>query len=180
MGTRSQKAELIETVAQRLRDAPLGIVTGFTGLSVRDMQVLRLRLREVGAVIRVVKITLARRAVSDAGFDALMPYLDGQTALTLSGDDLAGAARVLRGFAREFPSVEIRGGVLHGEKIEPAHIERMADLPGLDELRGILVWSLESPITGFVNTLDGLVPGLIFALQGRVQQLQNAEAQGGS
>ena len=176
MATRSEKAELVQTLARYLSESQLGIVTGFSGLGVGDVQALRRRLREVGAVIRVVKLTMARRAATEAGLAELAPYLEGQTALTLSGDDFVGAARVLRGFAREFPSVEIRGGVLHAEVVSAAQIERIALLPGLDELRGILVWSLEAPISGLVNTLDGLVPGLVFALQGRVEQLQQAEA----
>ena len=172
MATRAAKAQIVSDLATRLKEAPLSIVAGFTGLGVGQMQDLRRRMRDAGATFRVVKITLARLAAHDAGLDDLHPHLQGQSSLTFSGEDVAAAARALRGFAVESSGVEVRAGVLEGEIIAADRVDRIAALTGMDQLYAELVWSIESPISGLVHTLDGLVPSLVYALQGRLEQLE--------
>ena len=177
MATRTEKAALVDQLTEQLKAAPISIVSGFKDLSVADQQVLRSRIREVNANFRVVKNSLAARAAADAGMAELGSLLAGQSAFTFSGDDVPAAARVLHEFSREYPALDIRGAMLDGVILESDGVIKLASIPGRDQLNAELVWVLASPISGFVHVLDGLIGGLVYALQGRVDQLQAAPGQ---
>lgn len=175
MATRAQKAALVDALTDQLTSTPLSIVSGFSDLSVADQQTLRSQIRESGATLRVVKNTLAALAAERAGIQGLDALLNGQSAFTFSGEDIPGAARVLRDFSRQHPSVEIRGGTLNGEVLDGERVLRLASIPGREQLNAEVVWAIGAPISNLVHTLDGLISGLVYALQERVDQLQAAE-----
>ena len=172
MATKAEKVEIVEALTTALADAPLSIVTGYTGLSVSDMQELRRQMRESGAVFRVVKNSLAILAARESNAEHLEPFFHGQAAFAFSGEDVIGAARAVRAFAAAHPRMEIRGGVAGGQALDSQRISRLASLFGVEQLQAELVWSIESPISSLVHTLAGTIHGLVYALQERVDQLQ--------
>ena len=172
MATKLEKVEIVDALTAALAEAPLSVVTGYTGLAVSDMQELRRQIRESGAGFRVVKNSLAILAARQSNAAHLEPFFHGQTAFAFSGEDVIGAARALRDFAAAHPSMEIRGGVGGGASLDRERILRLASLFGVDQLRAELVWSVESPISSLVRTLEGTIHGLVYALQERVDQLQ--------
>lgn len=177
MATKAEKAATVEELVAAINAAPLTIVSGYTRLKVSEMQALRRQMREAGATFRVVKnslATLAARAGKAEGLDA---HFHGQAAFTFSGEDVVGAARVLRSFSASHPSMEIRAGVAEGQGVDADRVRSIADLPGVDQLRAELVWSIESPISSLVHTLDGMIHSVVYALQGRLDQMQ-ADAEG--
>ena len=175
MATRAEKAAVVDALADQLASASLSIVSGFTNLSVADQQELRTQMRASGATLRVVKNNLAALAADRAGIQGLDALLNGQSALTFSGEDLPAAARVLRDFSQQHPTVEIRGGALNGEVLDGDRVLKLAAIPGREQLNAEVVWAIGAPISNLVHTLDGLITGLVFALQERVDQLQTAE-----
>ena len=175
MATRAQKAVVVDALTDQLASAPLSIVSGFTDLSVTEQQALRAQTREAGATLRVIKNTLAALAADKAGIQGLDALLNGQSAFTFSGEDVPAAARVLRDFSQQHPTVEIRGGALNGEVLDGAQVLRLASIPGREQLNAEVVWAMGAPISNLVYTLDGLISGLVYALQERVDQLQAAE-----
>ena len=175
MATRAQKAVVVDALTDQLASAPLSIVSGFTDLSVAEQQALRAQTREAGATLRVIKNTLAALAADKAGIQGLDALLNGQSAFTFSGEDVPAAARVLREFSQQHPTVEIRGGALNGEVLDGAQVLRLASIPGREQLNAEVVWAMGAPISNLVYTLDGLISGLVYALQERVDQLQAAE-----
>ena len=175
MATRAQKAALVDALSDQLAAAPLSIVSGFANLSVADQQALRSQIREQGATLRVIKNSLAALAADQAGIQGLDALLAGQSAFTFSGEDVTAAARVLRDFSQQHPTVEIRGGALNGEVLDGDRVLRLAAIPGREQLNAEVVWAIGAPISNLVHTLDGLISGLVFALQERVDQLQAAE-----
>ncbi len=175
MATRAEKAVVVDALTDQLASAQLSIVSSFTNLSVTDQQVLRGQIRESGATLRVVKNTLAALAADRAGIQGLDALLNGQLALTFSGEDVPAAARVLRDFSRQHPTIEVRGGALNGEVLDGERVLRLASIPGREQLNAEVVWAIGAPISNLVHTLDGLISGLVFALQERVDQLQAAE-----
>jgi large subunit ribosomal protein L10 len=109
----------------------------------------------------VVKNTLARRAASDTGRDALLPYLDGPTGLAWVGGDPAVAAKALNQFAGEHPdALSIKGGLLEGNDLPSADVARLAKLPSREQLLGQLAGGLAAPISGLAGTLNSLIGGL--------------------
>ena len=175
MATRAQKAALVDALADQLSATPLSIVSGFTNLSVADQQSLRAQMRESGATVRVVKNSLAALAAERVGIQGLDTLFNGQSAFTFSGEDVAAAARVLRDFAQQHPTIDIRGGSLNGQVLDGDRVLRLASIPGREQLNAEVVWAMGAPISNLVHTLDGLISGLVYALQERVDQLQAAE-----
>jgi large subunit ribosomal protein L10 len=179
VATRAEKAAVIDALTDQLTSAPLSIVSGFRNLSVAEQQTLRSQVRESGATIRVIKNNLAALAADRAGIQGLDALLSGQSAFTFSGEDIPAAARVLRDFSRQHPTIEIRGGALNGEVLDGERVLRLASIPGREQLNAEVVWAIGAPISNLVHTLDGLISGLVYALQERVDQLQ-AAAEGGA
>ena len=140
MATRAEKAALVDALTDQLTSASLSIVSGFTNLSVADQQALRTQVRASGATLRVVKNNLAALAAERAGIQGLDVLLNGQSAFTFSGEDLPGAARVLRDFSQQHPTVEIRGGALNGEVLDGERVLKLASIPGRDQLNAEVVW----------------------------------------
>lgn len=175
VATRAEKAALVDALVDQLASAPLSIVSGFTDLSVTDQQALRTQIRETGSTLRVVKNSLAALAADRAEIRGLDALLNGQSAFTFSGEDVPAAARALRDFSLRHPTVEIRGGALNGEVLDGERVLRLASIPGREQLNAEVVWAIGAPISNLVHTLDGLIAGLVYALQERVDQLQAAE-----
>ena len=177
MATKAEKAATVEELVAAINAAPLSVVTGYTKLKVAEMQTLRQQMREAGATFRVVKNSLATLAARSGNAESLEPHFHGQAAFTFSGEDAVAAARALRDFSASHPSMEIRAGVAGGKAVDADRVQRIASLPGVEQLRAEFVWSIESPISGLVHTLDGMIHGLVYALQGRLDQVQ-ADAEG--
>ena len=178
MATKNEKATLVDEISALLKNASISIVSGYKDLSVADQQELRARIRETGATFRVVKNSLAIRAAGDAEMEGLGPMLAGQSAFTFGGEDVPSAARALRDFSDDHPSLDIRGAMFEGQVLDSTSDLRLASIPGRDQLNAELVWALDSQISEFVHVLDGLINGFVYALQGRVDQLGAGEAQG--
>lgn len=144
-----------------MRSADTVFATDFRGLTVKQLSELRGRLRAVDTEYTVVKNTLARRAASDTGREALLPYLDGPTGLVWVGGDAAVAAKALDGFATEFPAtLTIKGGLLEGADLPQADVTRLAKLPSREVLLGQLAGTIAAPLTGLAGGLGNLIGGL--------------------
>ena len=148
----------------------------FRGLTVKELAELRRRLRAADAQFTVVKNTLARRAASQAGREALLPYMDGPTGLTWVAGDPAAAAKALNGFAAEHPdALSIKGGLLEGRELPSADVTRLARLPSREQLLGQLAGGVAAPLSGLAGSLSNLIGGLARSL-GALQAQRAGEA----
>ena len=158
---RDEKERAIAALTERLTASGTIFAADFRGLTVKQLAELRGRLREAETEFTVVKNTLARRAASDSGHDALLPYLDGPTGLAWVGGDPAVAAKALNQFAGEHPdALSIKGGLLEGNDLPSADVARLAKLPSREQLLGQLAGGLAAPISGLAGTLNSLIGGL--------------------
>lgn len=152
-------------IAERLTTIDTVIATAFHGLSVREVEDLRGKLREADAQFQVVKNTLARRACDETGRDALLEYLEGQTALVWAAGDPAAIAKALNTFARASEDrLSMKGGILDGAPVSADELKKLAALPPRDELLARLVGGVASPLQGTVNALNSMLSGLAVAL----------------
>lgn len=173
---REQKAEAIAVIAERLTTTDTVIATAFHGLSVREVEDLRGKLREADAQFQVVKNTLARRACDETGKDALLEYLEGQTALVWAAGDPAAIAKALNTFAKASENrLTMKGGILDGAPVSADELKKLAALPPRDELLARLVRGVASPLQGTANALNSLLSGLATAL-GQYEAQRAAEA----
>ncbi len=153
--TKAKKQEVIEKIAESVKDAASVVFVHFKGLSVGDTSAMRKSLREGGVGYYVAKKTLIRKALSEAGYTGTMPELPGEIALAWSKDDATQAARdVFEHGKKHKGALSIMGGIFDGAFTDAAGMNAIALIPSVPVLRGMFVNVINSPIQGFVIALD--------------------------
>ena len=151
---RAQKQESIETLKGVFADAGAVVVTHYMGLTVAEMTDLRLRLRKEGAAIKVVKNTLALKALDGKLGDKGEKLFTGPVAIAY-GPDAVSAAKIAVQFAKENDKLKLVGGVLDQTNVlDEAGVRALATLPSLDELRGKLIGLIQAPATKIAGVLQ--------------------------
>ncbi len=173
MLTREQKQQQVDRMAETLGRANTLLAVDYLGLTVQDANDLRRRLREAdsGSEYRVSKNTLLRRAVQGTQAEGLLEFLTGPTALAVSFDEPSAVAKALVDYAGDNEAFEIKGGVIEGEVVDLATIQRLAALPSKHELRGMLAGTIQAPMRNLAGTLNALLGHLRNALEQRQKQL---------
>mgnify|MGYP001610072433 FL=1 len=149
-------------------------MTDFQGLNVARVSDLRRRLRKAGVEYVVVKNTLARRALLDAAVGGLDDHLHGATALALTAQDPAAAAKVLTEFAKEFQKPSVKAAVIEGRAVTPAQVKRLASLPPREQLLAELGAAMQAPLAGFAGALSALLSSFAGALEALKTQREGA------
>ena len=167
------KAIIVGGLTESIDRAQAGVVTSYQGLPTPEIVKLRHKLRESGVEFKVVKNTLARRAVSGIDKEFMTEHLDGAIALALGYDDVMAPAKALVGYVKTSGiNMQVVGGFLSDRWLDAAQVEALASLPSRDELIGRVVGGLVSPLYGLVNSLTSPILGLVWALQARIQQVE--------
>jgi large subunit ribosomal protein L10 len=170
---RSQKADLVDELKNVFSQTSVVVVTRNHGLTVAQSTDLRLKMRDAGAQFKVAKNSLALIALEDTRYKPIGDLLKGPTALATSGDPVA-AAKVAVDFAKTHDKLEIVGGAMGDTVLDANGIKALAALPSLDELRAMLVGTLNAPATKLVRTLAEPAASFARVLQARVDQQQAA------
>jgi large subunit ribosomal protein L10 len=165
---RERKTAVVEEITAQLSEAGSIFAVDYRGIGVSEAAELRAKLAEADASFRVVKNRLAKRAAESAGTTELADLLEGPTALTLVNGDPVVAAKAIADFAAEHEVPTYKGGIMDGAALDPDQFKRIARLPGVDVLRGQLLGTVASPITGLARGLNQLVAGLASQL-GQIQ-----------
>jgi large subunit ribosomal protein L10 len=151
---REDKVAEVAEVRERLAGSAATLLAHYRGLTVKQMKQLRRELSESNAELRVVKNTLARRAAADAGIEGLDDLLEGPTSLVFCADDPVGPAKALKRFAKNHPSLVIRGGYLDGAVMGPEEASRLADLASREELLARFAGLMQGALAGFARLLQ--------------------------
>jgi large subunit ribosomal protein L10 len=158
------KIDLVAALKERFTEADNIFVTDYQGLDVEQMNKLRKDLRENGVRFVVAKNTLMRIAARDAGYDDVLPYLEGPTAVAFSNADPNVPAKILFDAYKEFDKIskpEVKAFYIDRQQFSAGDIERIAKLPPRDTLLSQLISAVEGPIAGLVSTLDAVIRDLI-------------------
>lgn len=150
---RAQKAESIETLKGVFADAGAVVVTHYMGLTVAEMTDLRLRLRKEGASIKVVKNTLAQKALGGSLGEAGDALFTGPVAIAY-GPDPVSAAKVAAQYAKENDKFTVIGGFMGQQVLDKSSVTALATLPSLDQLRAKIVGLLQAPATKIAGILQ--------------------------
>ncbi len=161
--TLEEKKAVVAEVSERIRDAQAAVLAEYRGLTVAEMTALRREAREAGVFLRVVKNTLARRAVAGTEFECLQGHLTGPLAFAASADPVA-AAKVLSRFAKENDRLKIVVGAMGGQLMSLEDIKALATLPSREELLAKLLGTLQAPVQKFVQTLNEVPAGFVRTL----------------
>ncbi|MBV8594483.1 MAG: 50S ribosomal protein L10 [Caulobacteraceae bacterium] len=155
---RAQKSDTIEALKGVFAGAGAVVVVHYTGLTVKETEDLRGRLRAQGARFKVVKNRLAQKALNGAG-DAATALFKGPVAIAF-GPDAVSAAKVSAAYAKDNEKFVIMGGLMGDQVLDAASVDALAKLPSLDELRGRLVGLLKTPATRVAAVLQAPAGGV--------------------
>ncbi|MEO1766402.1 50S ribosomal protein L10 [Thiobacter aerophilum] len=148
-----KKQEVVAEVSAQVARAQAIILAEYRGLEAGDMTALRAQARKAGVYFRVLKNTLARRAVADTPFAPLAEKMVGPLAFAISADPVA-AAKVLNEFAKGNEKLVIKGGAMPNTVMGPREVASLAALPSREELLAKLLGTMQAPIAQFVRTLN--------------------------
>lgn len=164
------KQAVVAEVNAVATDAQSAVAAEYRGLTVAEMTELRATARNADVYLKVVKNTLARRAVEGTEFECMRPSFQGPLLLAFSRDDPGSAARVIKGFAKDHEHLVTVSLSIGGQLYEASEIDRLASLPTLDEARAILLSALQAPAAVLVRTLAEPAAMLARTIQARTEQ----------
>lgn len=150
---RQEKAVVIEEVSAEVSGAQSIIVAEYRGLDVGAVTNLRRKARESGVYLRVLKNTLARRAVAGTPFEVLADKMAGPLIYGISKDPVS-AAKVLNDFAKTNDKLVLKAGAMPNQVMDAAGVKALASLPSREELLAKLAGTMQAPIAQFVRTLN--------------------------
>ena len=153
-----QKKQVVAEVSEVAANALSAVAAEYHGLEVGQLTELRKQGREQGVYIRVVKNTLARRAVEGTEFECMQDSLVGPLMFAFSQENPGGAARLFKDFAKENDALKVKVVAVGGEAFGPDALERVASLPTREEALAQLLGTMQAPIAKLARTLNE-VPG---------------------
>jgi large subunit ribosomal protein L10 len=165
------KKALVAEVNEVAVSAHSAVAAEYRGLTVSEMTELRKQAREGGVYMRVVKNTLARRAVEGTDFECMQEGLEGPLVLAFSQEDPGAAARVLKAFAKDHDKLVPKLVSVGGRLLPAADLERLASLPTLDEARAMLLGVFQAPASKLVRVLAEPAAALARVIAARRDQM---------
>lgn len=168
---KDEKQEVINELHEKFSRAKTAILTGYTGINVEQITELRSKLRQAQVEYRVVKNTLARKAVEGTGLEQLKDYFVGPIGIAIGYDDPVAPAKVLQEFGKTQEKLQVKVGMLEGKLLRQADIKALASLPSLTSLRGRIIGLLQAPASRMVGVLQA--PG------GQIARVLKAKAEKG-
>jgi large subunit ribosomal protein L10 len=156
-----QKKAVVAEVAEIAGKAHSAIAAEYRGMTVGEMTELRAKARASGVYLRVIKNTLARRAVEDTDFACMQEGLTGPLVLAFSLEDPGSAARVIKDFAKEHKKLEVKLVSVGGKVLPASDIEALAKMPTYEQAISILMGTMKAPVQKLASTLNEVPSKLV-------------------
>jgi large subunit ribosomal protein L10 len=152
--TRADKEVELQALERAFKGSDSAILVDYKGLNVPQVTDLRRQLRKAKASYKVVKNTLAKRALKGTSFEVLDEHFQGTTAVAYTSTDPVALAKTLTTFIRTAPALTIKAALVQGRAIQPAAVTDLASLPGKPELYAKLLFVMQGPMIQFVSVLN--------------------------
>ena len=135
------------------------------GLTVKEVQELRVNIRQAGGHMHVYKNKLAARALADLGLPEMPEVLAGPTAFVFCDGDVAAPAKAVKTFMKDHEALEMKGGLVDGAAVSVEDALKIADLPSKEQLVAMLLSTMQAPLTGLARVCNGPVESLARAIK---------------
>jgi large subunit ribosomal protein L10 len=164
------KLDAVAEIKERFSRASAVILADYRGLSVKEMQQLRVKMREQGCEVRVYKNSLTEIALRELAMPDLGDLLAGPTAFTFTFGDPVAPAKAITAFAKEHKVLEVKGGIIERQVVGAEGVKALASLPSREELIARLLGTMLNPIVGFARVLNGPVEAFARTVQAVADQ----------
>ncbi|MBE6100358.1 MAG: 50S ribosomal protein L10 [Anaerovibrio sp.] len=182
MAVTEQKKAIVANLKEILTSSQGAVITSYKGLTVAQDTALRVELRKAGVSYHVIKNTMTRIAAQEAGFEGMIQYLEGTTALAYSADDAVAPAKIISEFIKknnlaDEEKLVIKGGIVDGQVVTAEEVKAIASLPSREVLIGKLLGSIQAPLSNTVGVMGSMLRSIVTVLDAvRKQKEEQASA----
>ena len=171
----AEKQAIVAEVNEAASTAISAVISDYRGLTVDQMTELRAKARATGVYLRVVRNTLARRAIVGTEHECLNEALNGPTMFAFSQEEPGSAARLIKEYASNFEALEVKALSIGGQLYGAEDIDKVATLPTKDESIALFMAVVQAPVTKLVRTINE-VPGKLVRTIAAVRDQKQAQA----
>jgi large subunit ribosomal protein L10 len=170
--TKEQKSAEIANLAEKFGKAKAAFLVDYKGMTVEQVTSLRKKLSPAGSEMKVVRNTLALRALQGLpdSHEAMKDAFVGTNAVVFAYEDASASAKALTDFAKDVELLQLKSGLMDGKQLDARSVKALASLPSKDVLRAQLLGLFQAPMAGFVRTLNAVPSGFARVLQARHDQ----------